>query len=93
LLSAAAVPLDPRSPRRALVLVGGLVAGTLLGLALVAVLEWRDRRVRRPVDLLMLPAGAVVPLLGMTSRWTPPPQSVMARARQLPTLPDQAARA
>jgi uncharacterized protein involved in exopolysaccharide biosynthesis len=85
-LSPASVPLEPRVPRTSAIVVGGLVAGLVLGLALVALLEKLDRRVHGVTDLRLLPLDRAVPMLGETSRWAPPAHLVAARLKDLPTL-------
>jgi polysaccharide chain length determinant protein (PEP-CTERM system associated) len=65
-LDAPRAPLRPVSPQRALISGGGLAAGLLLGLALVALLEIMDGSLRNEVDValvLRLPVVAVVPRL------------------------------
>jgi hypothetical protein len=76
LLSPASVPLEPRVPR--------------VGVVLVGVLAKLDRRVRGITDLQMLPLERAVPLLGVSSRWSPPGRLVAARLKDLPTLTHQA---
>jgi len=66
LLDAARVPERPFKPKRELFYVGGVVAGLALGLALVALLEYRDRTFRLDEDvtrLLSLPVFAIVPVM------------------------------
>jgi uncharacterized protein involved in exopolysaccharide biosynthesis len=94
LLSAAGVPLRPRSPRALLMLGGALGCGVLLGLGLVGALELIDRRVRRDTDLqeLLPDDSAAVPLLAMTTRWQPPADLVADwQARAGEHIPPQAA--
>ncbi|WP_043703979.1 Wzz/FepE/Etk N-terminal domain-containing protein [Leptothrix cholodnii] len=86
LLSPASVPLEPHAPRIGLLMAAAVVAGALLGLATVVMLELRDRRVRSAVDLRRLTADDSVPLLGVTSRWSPPRQARAASLQPASTL-------
>jgi capsular polysaccharide biosynthesis protein len=51
IITDAPLPIKPSSPSSAIVVIGGLMAGLLLGLALAALVGWADRRVRRPADV------------------------------------------
>ena len=65
-LDAARAPLRPVSPQRGMISASGLAAGLLLGLALVALLEFKDGSLRNELDValvLHLPVVAVVPRL------------------------------
>ncbi|MGE0030821.1 MAG: GNVR domain-containing protein [Steroidobacteraceae bacterium] len=67
LLSSAAMPRRPHRPDLALNLALAVAIGTLIGLALVAIKEMTDRRVRSAFDLDALldhARGTQVPLLG-----------------------------
>ena len=86
LLSPASVPLEPHAPRIGLLMAAAVVAGALLGLGTVVMLEMRDRRVRSAVDLRRLTADDSVPLLGVTSRWSPPRQARAASLQPASTL-------
>lgn len=64
LASLAQPPTSPSSPKTALDLIIGGIAGLLLGLALAIVAEQLDKRVRRPEeveDTLNLPVLAMIP--------------------------------
>jgi len=66
LLDQARVPEKPYSPDRSLINVVGIVAGLGLGLALVALVEYRDTTFKTDYELasvLSLPVLAVVPLM------------------------------
>jgi hypothetical protein len=63
-LDAPRIPLRPISPQRVLISAGGLAAGLFVGLAIVALLEIRDGRLRTAADVtqvLRLPVVAVIP--------------------------------
>lgn len=89
-LSEAVAPRDPSFPNKPLILGGGAVLGVGIGLLLSLVLEFLNRRVRGPEDLVH---GLDVPLLGIitsprsTSR---PKPSAPKRGRSKGRL-DQAA--
>ncbi|MPY87926.1 MAG: hypothetical protein GEU99_08400 [Luteitalea sp.] len=64
IIDAARLPQRPVSPDRLKINVAGFAAGLLLGLALVALFEWRDSSFRTDGDVigvLALPVLAVVP--------------------------------
>jgi len=66
LLDAAQVPQRPDSPDRGLINIFGISGGFALGLALVALLEYRDNTFKTDSELggaLSLPVLAVVPLM------------------------------
>jgi len=66
LLDPAQVPARPSAPDRMLINLFGLVAGLAVGVALVAVVEYRDSTFKTDSDLggvLALPVLAVVPLM------------------------------
>ena len=66
LIDAARLPQKPSSPNRILINVGGILGGLALGLALVALLEYRDTTFKTDTELarvLALPVLAVVPLM------------------------------
>lgn len=66
LVEPARIPARPASPRRPLILAGGVIAGLALGLGLVALLEFRDRSLRTKEDaaaVLNLPVLATVPTI------------------------------
>ena len=66
LLDSAQVPQRPFSPDRLIINIFGLAGGLVLGLALVALLEYRDHTFKTDVELsgvLALPVLAVVPLM------------------------------
>ena len=50
-LDPATVPNEPASPNRLLIGAGGTVLGLILGLALVFVLEFLNKAIRRPVEI------------------------------------------
>lgn len=68
LLSPAVAPREAAHPKLALNLALALVAGTLLGVGLVVLLEMLERRVHAPGDLQ---AALDVPLLGALGTWRP----------------------
>jgi uncharacterized protein involved in exopolysaccharide biosynthesis len=60
------IPERPNSPNRPLINLYGMAAGLAVGLALVALLEYRDRTFRTDdeiISLLALPVLAVVPIM------------------------------
>ncbi len=62
----ARIPEKPNSPNRPMINLGGMAAGFGVGLALVALLEYRDRSFKTDdevISLLALPVLAVVPLM------------------------------
>jgi polysaccharide chain length determinant protein (PEP-CTERM system associated) len=66
LLDAAPVPQKPSAPDRMLINLMGLVGGLVVGLALVALVEYRDSTFKTDSELggiLTLPVLAVVPLM------------------------------
>jgi succinoglycan biosynthesis transport protein ExoP len=66
LLDSAQVPQRPFSPDRLIINIFGLAGGLALGLALVAVIEYRDNTFKTDAELagvLALPVLAVVPLM------------------------------
>jgi capsular polysaccharide biosynthesis protein len=68
LLNAAAVPRIASSPRIKLNLALAVLVGTMLGLAIVTLLEMGDRRVRSRDDLIL---ASEVPVLGVLNTWQP----------------------
>ncbi|WP_210528785.1 GumC family protein [Rubellimicrobium arenae] len=59
-------PASPVSPNRPIIAAGGLGGGLFLGLALVALLEFSDRSIRRPIELtnrLGIQPFAALPLI------------------------------
>ena len=66
LLDPARLPERPFSPDRRTINVGGVLAGLALGLALIALLEYKDASFKTDVEItsvLSLPVLAVVPLM------------------------------
>jgi polysaccharide chain length determinant protein (PEP-CTERM system associated) len=66
LIDAARLPQRPSSPNRVVINLGGIFGGLALGLALVALLEYRDTTFKTDTELarvLALPVLAVVPLM------------------------------
>ena len=62
----ARIPERPTSPNRPLINLGGMVAGLVVGLALVGLLEYRDQSFKTDdeiIGLLALPVLAVVPVM------------------------------
>lgn len=88
LLNLAVAPREPHRPKVGLNIAASVAIGALLGLAIVLAMEMADRRVRSPEDLRL--SSSAVPLLGVVSRWSPPPQALPGgRLRGLPNvLPD-----
>jgi uncharacterized protein involved in exopolysaccharide biosynthesis len=74
IIEQAIAPQEPQSPNRPLVAIGGLVAGTALGLGVILLLEVLNTSVRRPKDLttkLGIAPFATLPLMrtpGQTRR-------------------------
>ena len=68
LLNSAVAPRKPSSPKIALNAGLAVIVGTLLGLALVMLLELMDRRVRSREDL---ERQSAVPVMGVLSAWRP----------------------
>jgi hypothetical protein len=66
-LNPAVVPGRPSEPKIVLNIAISLVIGTMLGIAIVMLLEIFDRRVRSRGDLAL-----DVPLLGALNTWQPP---------------------
>ncbi|MGR3343758.1 MAG: GumC family protein, partial [Paracoccaceae bacterium] len=65
-LDPAAVPDKPTRPIRAWISIGGTVAGALLGFSLIALMEFLNTAIRRPVDIvsrLGITPIAVVPYI------------------------------
>ena len=81
LLNAAVVPGRPSQPKIVLNIALSAVVGTLLGIALVLLMEMSDRRVRSLRDLSL-----DVPLLAVLNTWQPAADRMLA-------LPGGAARA
>lgn len=73
-LSPATVPRTPHRPKIALNIALSLVVGTMLGLAIVIMMEMSDRRVRSLVDLS---SEARVPLLGVLHAWNPSERALL----------------
>ena len=66
LLDPARIPERPFKPNRQLFYLGGIIVGLGIGLAMVGLLEYRDRSFRQDQDvirLLSLPVLAVVPVM------------------------------
>jgi polysaccharide chain length determinant protein (PEP-CTERM system associated) len=66
LVDAARLPQRPASPNRTVINLGGIFGGLALGLALVALIEYRDTTFKTDTELarvLALPVLAVVPLM------------------------------
>jgi chain length determinant protein EpsF len=82
-LNAAVVPGRPSQPKVALNIALSVVIGTMLGIALVMLMEMFDRRVRTRSDL-----GVDVPLLAVLNTWQPAQGRLLGRpsatARALP---------
>ena len=82
-LNAAVVPGKPSQPKIALNIALSVVVGTMLGIALVMLMEMFDRRVRTRSDL-----DSDVPLLAVLNTWQPAQGRLLGRpsgtARALP---------
>jgi chain length determinant protein EpsF len=72
LLSAAAVPQDPSSPKLLILVCGGMFLGAIAGIGLALLLEMRDKRLREAEDLVRLLG---VPVLGRINSINPGPRS------------------
>lgn len=70
LLSAAAEPLDPSSPKLMNFIEVGMLLGTILGVGAALIFEMRDKRLREDADLVRLLG---VPVLGRISSLKPVP--------------------
>jgi protein tyrosine kinase modulator len=70
LLSSAAVPLDPSSPKLMVMVGGGMFLGGILAVGMALLLEMRDRRLRDESDLVRLLG---VPVLGRLGSMRPGP--------------------
>ena len=68
-LNPAVAPLLPARPRLRLNVLLSLIAGTMLGIGIVYLLEMFDRRVRSRADLV---SELNAPLLVVLNRWQPP---------------------
>ena len=68
-LNPAVAPLLPARPRLRLNVLLSLIAGTMLGMGIVYLLEMFDRRVRSRADLV---SELNAPLLVVLNRWQPP---------------------
>ena len=68
MLSPAAAPIEPKSPKIGLIAGLSVLVGLLLAGGVVFLLESTDRRVRSRADL---ESRLAVPTLGRLSRWTP----------------------
>ncbi|WP_415184809.1 GumC family protein [Phaeovulum sp.] len=55
------LPIEPFSPNRKLIALGGVLGGSVLGLGLVVLLELMNRAIRRPSD--MVKALTITPLV------------------------------
>ena len=62
LLSPAVEPIEPSRPKILVGIIGSLVGGLVVGLLAALALELRDRRIRVPEDLLVMPG---VPVIGV----------------------------
>ena len=51
-LDPATVPDEPTSPNRALIAIGGTLAGAILGFSLIALMEFLNTAIRRPADII-----------------------------------------
>ena len=86
LLTPAAAPLEPKSPKVGLISGLSVLVGLLLAAGVVFLLESTDRRVRSRGDL---EARLAVPALGRVSRWQPSGGRLLpAPARAAHALPD-----
>jgi uncharacterized protein involved in exopolysaccharide biosynthesis len=68
-IDAAAVPIDPARPDRVLISVGGTIAGMLLGIATIVLMELLNRSVRRPNDIVQ--AFGITPIVSIPYLRTP----------------------
>jgi uncharacterized protein involved in exopolysaccharide biosynthesis len=78
IISAAALPHSPTSPRLLLVVSSGLVAGLLIGLVLAFIIDRRDRRIRGPRDLAQF---GVPVLMSLPLKRSTPPELAIASSR------------
>ncbi|SPH24099.1 hypothetical protein DEA8626_03148 [Defluviimonas aquaemixtae] len=69
LVDAATVPERPSKPNRILIAGGGVFAGAFLGVAFIALLEFLNRSVRRPKDLIS--AFGITPIATIPYMRTP----------------------
>jgi polysaccharide chain length determinant protein (PEP-CTERM system associated) len=68
-IDAATVPDRPASPNRIAIVAGGFVAGSGLGILVIALLEFLNRAVRRPKDLIN--AFGITPIVTIPYMRTP----------------------
>jgi len=83
-LNAAVVPARPSQPRITLNIALSFAVGTILGIAIVLLMEMSDRRVRSVGDLHL-----DVPLLAVLNTWRPTASRLLAaphKPRALPAL-------
>jgi chain length determinant protein EpsF len=78
LLSPAAIPLDPSSPKVLMFIAAGLFLGLVFGIGGTLVVEMRDKRLRQESDLIRLSGvpvlgrlGALKPNMGMRTETQP----------------------
>jgi len=76
LLTTAAEPVDPSSPKFMILLEVGMFLGVILGVGTALMLEMNDKRLRQDEDLIRLLG---VPVLGRIGAVKPAPHSIVGQ--------------